>query len=144
MIIGIEIAMAVIGILALVRGKMTISKHKVVLGVPARLLGLLALTPLPVAFVLVIGFIAMKGPADPEKFAQDNKLTITAIEAITVIGLGVVVFGIGAVIGVDPAEAERLERRRRRRRYEEEDDFEEDDYEEEDRSQRRPRREWER
>src|SRR5690348_12597804 len=114
MILGIEIAMIVVGILALVRGKMTVTGNKVVIGLPARLLGLLALTPLPVVFVAVIGYIALNAPADPEQFAQDKKWTITAIEAVIVIGIAVLVFGIGAAIGVDRREAERLERRRRR------------------------------
>ena len=139
MILGIEIAMLVIGILAIVRGKMTVTGSKVVLGVPARLLGLLALTPLPVAFVAVFGYIAINQPVDPEQFAQDKKWTIIAIEAVVVISIAVLVFGIGAAIGVSPAEAQRLERRGRRR-YEDD----EDDYELDDRQRRRERHEWER
>lgn len=137
MILGIEIAMLVIGLLALVRGKMTVTGSKVVVGVPARLLGALALTPLPAAFVAIIGFVALNAPADPEQFTQDKKLTIMAIEAVIVIGIAVLVFGIGAAIGISPAEAERRERRRRR--YEDEEEYEDDD-----REPRRERREWER
>jgi hypothetical protein len=137
MILGIEIAMIVVGLLALVRGKMTVTGSKVVIGTPARLLGALALTPLPAAFVAVIGYIALNAPADPEQFAQDKKWTITAIEAGIVIGIAVLVFGIGAAIGVSPAEADRLERRRRR--YEDDEEYETDE-----REPNRERREWER
>jgi hypothetical protein len=137
MILGIEIAMLVIGLLALVRGKMTVTGSRVVVGVPARLLGALALTPLPAAFVAVIGYVALNAPADPEQFAQDKKLTIMAIEAAIVIGIAVLVFGIGAAIGISPAEVERRERRRRR--YEDDEEYEDDD-----REPRRERRDWER
>ena len=50
MILGIEIALVIIGLLALVRGRMTVTASRVVEGIPARLLGLLALTPIPIAF----------------------------------------------------------------------------------------------
>jgi hypothetical protein len=116
MILGMEIAMLVIGFLALVRGKMTISATKVVEGMPARLLGLLAMAPLPLAFLAAIAFVVVQNPADPERFAEENRWTLTGIEAAIVIGTAIVVFGIGAAIGVDPAKA----KAKSRGRYEDE------------------------
>jgi hypothetical protein len=136
MILGIEIAMIIIGLLALVRGRMTLTRNKVVVGVPARLLGALALTPLPVALVAVVGYIAMNAPADPERFAADNQVTIIIIETAIVIGIAVLVFGIGAAVAVDPVEAER----RQRRDYDAGDDYEDGGRDRDDRD----RREWER
>src|SRR5215831_8335583 len=109
MILGIEIAMLIVGILALVRGKLTISKTKVVEGTPARLLGILALTPLPAAFLAIMAYIASQGPADPEKFAEEKKWTLVGIEAAVVIGIAVLVFVIGAAIATDPKKASRRE-----------------------------------
>jgi len=140
MILGVEIAMLVVGLLALVRGRMTISKTKVVTGTAARLLGLLALTPLPVAFAAVALYVAVSGVGDPERFLEDNKLTLMLIEAGVVIGIAILVFGIGAAIGTDPArdrpEDEEDDRPRRRARRDE--DFE-DGTDEDERPRRRTR-----
>ena len=47
MILGLEIGLIIYGIIALVKGRMKFGENKVVEGLPARLLGVLALTPLP-------------------------------------------------------------------------------------------------
>lgn len=129
MILGIEIAMIIVGLLALVRGRMTISKNKVVTGAAARLLGLVALTPLPVAFAGVALYVAASAPGDPERFVEDNKFAIMGIEAGVVIVIAILVFGIGAAIGRPPEDKrdDDDDRPRRRTRREEEDDEEEDD-----------------
>ena len=114
MILGMEIAMLVIGFLALVRGKLTITSTKVVEGAPARLLGMLAMTPLPLAFGVGIAFVVTQGGNNPEQFAEDNRWTLTAIEAGIVIGVAVLVFGVGSLLAVDP----------RKPRYDARDDFE--------------------
>jgi hypothetical protein len=46
----LQIAMAIFGIIVLCTGKLKLSANKVVVGTPARLLGLMLLAPLPVAF----------------------------------------------------------------------------------------------
>jgi hypothetical protein len=107
MILGVGIAMIIVGLLALVRGKMTISKSKVVVGAPARLLGLLALTPYPIAIVAVLLYVASKGG----QVGEDDQWTMTAIEGGIVIGMAILVFGIGAAVGITPEEAKRRERR---------------------------------
>ena len=61
MILGMEIGLAIFGLIALVKGKMTVSKNKVVVGAAARLLGLLALTPLPAALLFVVLYAAAQG-----------------------------------------------------------------------------------
>lgn len=148
MILGMEIGLAIFGILALVRGKMTISKTKVVVGAPARLLGLFALTPLPLAFMAGVIYAVREGGGNPQGFvANDNaRLTLALIEGGIVVGVAIVVFAIGAMIAVPPQEAERrerteydededAERRVRRRREDDEDERDERD------TKRRP---WER
>ena len=134
MILILEIVLVVVGLIALIRGKLTVSKTKVVTGAPARLLGLMALTPLPVALAAVALYMAVAGgAADPERFVDDNKLTIALIEAGIVIGIAVLVFGIGAAIG-HPPEEKRMKRR-------DEDEYDNDDNEDDDRPRRRRRRE---
>jgi hypothetical protein len=148
MILGVEIAMLVVGLLAIFRGRMTISKNKVVTGIAARLLGLVALTPLPVAFATIALYVAVSGPGDPERFVEDNKLTIMLIEAGVVIGIAIVVFGMGAAIGHPPEpkpedddeDEDDSPRRRRSRMRDDEDDDQPDDDDDEDRSRRRRRR----
>jgi hypothetical protein len=106
MILAIEIALIVIGLMALIRGKWTISKTKVVEGVPARLLGLVALTPIPVAIVASLLYVAVAAPnLNPDqlqKFADDSKWTLVGIEAGIVILTAILVFGIGAAVARDP------------------------------------------
>jgi hypothetical protein len=50
MILGAEIGLMVMGIIALVKGKLTLTKNRVVHGTPARLLAILTFLPMPLAF----------------------------------------------------------------------------------------------
>jgi len=50
MILGLEIGMLIVGIMALVKGTVTLSKTRVVEGVPARIAGVIMLLPLPLSF----------------------------------------------------------------------------------------------
>ena len=115
MILGMEIGLAIVGLIALFGGKFTISKTKVVQGMPARLLGLLALTPFPLALVVVLGYVAANAPANPEQFVKDNQWTLIGIEAGIVITIAVLLFVIGAAVATNPEET-------RKRRDEEEGD----------------------
>jgi hypothetical protein len=99
MILGIEIALLVVGVLALVRGKLPLDKSHAVYGLPARFLGLVALTPLPASFVVVAAYTVLNVPSgDPvavDQFVTDNRWTLIAIEAGIAIGVAVIVFGLG-------------------------------------------------
>lgn len=70
MILGAEIGLIVMGIIALVKGKLTLSKTRVVYGTPARMLAIIAFLPIPLSIVggLAIGvFYASQGkPVTPE------------------------------------------------------------------------------
>jgi hypothetical protein len=137
MILGIAVVMLVIGILAIVRGRLRVASNRVVVGVPARLLGVLALMPLPAAVVAVFIYLAINAPDDPQQFTRDNERTLDVIKKVVVVAVPALVFGIGAVIGVSPAEAEMLIRRGRHRR-------EADVYDESGRERSPERQEWER
>jgi hypothetical protein len=145
MILGMEIGLAIFGILALVKGKMTLSKNKVVVGAPARLLGLLALMPLPVAFGVGLLYALSEGPVNAGRVADDNKLALAAVEGGIVVLFAVLVFGIGAAVGITPQEAERRERRAPGR-YDEDDRYDDDERpgkrDEDDDDRPRKRREW--
>jgi hypothetical protein len=150
MILGLEIGLIIVGILALVRGRIQLSKGKTVQGAPARLLGLLALTPLPVAFFVIMVYTLantdINRPDLVEKWAEDNKWTLTAIEAGVVIGIGVLFIILAAVMGKPVAEIEHEVKRKRVADYD--DEFEDDqprrsrdEYDDEDDDRpRRPRR----
>ncbi len=143
MICGMEIGLAIFGILALVRGKMTLSKNKIVIGAPARLLGLVALAPLPLAFGAGVLFAITQGAeANAERFAEDNRWTLTLIEAGIVIGTAIVVFLIGAMVAVSPAEAERRERGVRDDDYGDRDDRGDDRDDRRDEQDERDRKPW--
>lgn len=70
MIFGLEIAMAIAGLIALFSGRLPLTNRRFVRGVPARLLGVTALLPFPLAFAggFVVGFNrGLQGlPVDPK------------------------------------------------------------------------------
>lgn len=138
MILGIEIALLVMGIMAVANGKMKFTKNKVVEGLPARLLGVLAILTLPTVFMIgfIVGFMqAFQNPnGDPQEFIRKHAATIAIIEACIVGGVTIFIVGVGLIIGGPPTD----ERPRRRRRRDEEDDYDDDEYD--DRPSRRPRR----
>jgi hypothetical protein len=128
MLLLIEIALLVMGIIALVRGEITLSKRKVVTGAPARLIGLLAMAPLPIAFA--IGFVhgvmhgAQAGPNnDPIKFAKDNMLFYAMIEAGILLVVGLLLVTIALACAKDPRDVKRA---RREEQYEDDDEWEDD------------------
>jgi hypothetical protein len=78
MILGMEIAMFVIGIMALVRGKLKLGKNKEVTGTPARLLGLIGFVPIPLAIVLnivaIVVLVAGGHRVDPATYGRTTPL----------------------------------------------------------------------
>jgi hypothetical protein len=124
MILGLYIGLAVAGILALIRGRMQISKSKIVIGVPARLLGLLGLTPLPLA--IVVGMIYVAANVDVtdaqavQRFTQEHQGRFTLIEGVCAGLVAVTLFVLAAVLAVSPEEARRRGKRRPAVEYDDE------------------------
>ncbi len=138
MILGIEIALLIMGILALVRGRLQITGSKIVTGIPARVLGLLALTPLPIVIAVAMGYTIMnsmdKTPEQIEQWANDNKTTFVIMEAVIVLGIAALLFTISLIIAkppedqdVKPSKMYDRQGRRKRNDDEEADDENEDD-----------------
>ena len=90
MILGIEIALLFFGISALIRGKFSAGKNKVVTGSKARVLGVICLLPLPLAFTagLAWAILAARGV-----LPQPDVLAAAGVEFCIVISvaIGVVV-----------------------------------------------------
>ena len=86
MLLGIEIGMIGVGLYALVAGKLTLTRNRVVYGAGARLLGLICLMPFILAFCVgfVMGFHAAVGGRTVDEATL--KSTLTAF------GLGAIVF----------------------------------------------------
>lgn len=55
-ILGAEIAMLLIGLIVLIQGRISLAKNCVVLGVPARLIGMVLMLPFPLATAFINGF----------------------------------------------------------------------------------------
>jgi dienelactone hydrolase len=128
LILGIEIALFILGIIALATGKLTLTKTRVVYGWPARLLGIIGLLPLPLSFgvgVAIGVLLAMRG--EP---VENHRGLFIAIEVGIVFGCVALLYGIGLFfVGPPATDDDDTERRsrRRRRRYVEEDEEEADD-----------------
>jgi predicted Zn finger-like uncharacterized protein len=136
MILGLEIGMLIAGIVALVTGKLHLSKTNIIRGPAARLAGAMWVVPLPLAllvvFIILASMASSRGHPPTEQELKNMQGTFTIIELAILVGfliLGIVL----ALVGPRAPEP-----RRRRRRDE---DWEEDDWEEEDRpvARRRPR-----
>ena len=92
MILGAEIALALYGLYALFTGSYNIGRNRKVIGSKARVLGFIALTPLPIAFIsgFFLGLIlALMGNTNP------NPWIYTGLEALIVIGVIIVLSILG-------------------------------------------------
>jgi hypothetical protein len=117
-ILGAEIGLLVFAIFTLVRGKLVLTKNRIVTGVPARLLALIGFLPLPLS--LVLGFaigVFLVGRGQP---VEQTHLKIIG----AVVELGVLVFCIAALYGIGLMIAKPPEPARRRPRRLDEDDVE--------------------
>jgi hypothetical protein len=115
MILVLEIGLAIYGIVALIKGRFSVSKTKAVSGLPARLLGLVCLTPLPLAVVAIMVYTAastdVTNPQQVEQWVQNNKMSITLVEAGVVIGVTILIFVVAALLAKPIEEVERAARR---------------------------------
>jgi hypothetical protein len=102
MILGIEIALLILGIYALATGKLTLSKNKVVQGTPARLLGIIGLVPLPLAFLAGVAYGATQAAQGKDVTSDSVRWTLTGIEAGIVVVCLIALFAIGFAIAKPP------------------------------------------
>jgi hypothetical protein len=126
------LAMLVFGIIALVRGRFTLTRTKVVSGVPARIIGVILLMPLPLMLAsgLLLGVIY--GIQGKQPRAED----LQGIGAVLELGIIFLCFLAAVIVGVATARPPT-----RRRVPDELDDdydrrFQEDDYPQPDRRDR--------
>jgi hypothetical protein len=116
-ILGAEIGLMVFAIISLVRGKLVLTKNRVVTGVPARLLALIGFLPLPVSLVIGLALGAVL-------VARGQPIDQSRVRIIGgVVELGIIVLCVAAIYGIGfmiakPPEPER----RRPRRLDEEDE----------------------
>ncbi len=102
MILGIEIALLVMGFAALVTGKLTLSKGRVVYGAAARWLGAVALLPVPLAFCGGL-LVAMAMAANGQPLTEESlRWPLTGVEAAAVVLCLVVIYGVGSAVAVSP------------------------------------------
>jgi hypothetical protein len=125
LLFGLGIGLIIAGIVALVTGRMKFSKNRAVQGVPARLLGVALLTPLPLGFlaamIYTMAHIDPNKPDQAQQWAQQHDGAITAVMAGTMIGLAVLIIVIAAFL------AKPIKPAKRRKRRDRDDDFEDDD-----------------
>jgi hypothetical protein len=103
MILGAEIAMLVLSLYALATGKLKLSKHRVVRGTPARLLGVVGLMQLPLAFCggVAVGVVMSSCGQDPTD--PSVKWILTIIEAGTLVFCLLVIYAVGGLVAQPPA-----------------------------------------
>jgi hypothetical protein len=137
--------MLIFGIIALVTGKFTLTRNKVVRGVPARIIGVILVLAFPLAILVLMAIGAVfVAQGQPIIMGSKAQLTMTLVEAGIIVGCFLIALVIAAMTAGPP---ERTIRRRRRRDPEDEDEDERprrrrrdpEEEEEEERPRRRPR-----
>jgi hypothetical protein len=102
LVFGLGVGMIIAGIMAIVRGRLQLSQTKAVQGVPARLLGVALLAPLPLGFLAAIVYTFMSvnpnRPDQVEQWTKDNEMTLNLIVAGVEIGLGLIIIVIAALL----------------------------------------------
>src|SRR5437899_2470508 len=106
MIIGAEVALFLIGLYALITGRLSTGKH-VVQGWPARVIGIIGLSPVPLSFVAGMAVAALLVAKGTDVTRQSFYWTGTLIEGSTVI-LCAMTMGILARVYRTPVEASSL------------------------------------
>lgn len=129
MICGLQIGLFVMGIVMLITGRMKLSANKVVEGWPARLLGLLALVPLPLCLLIGLVFGIRAGLQGQVDVSSQEKIILGVTEAGITLGDLALLFIIGFAVAVPPLSQRKVT------------DYDEDEEEEEedDRPRRRSR-----
>src|SRR5206468_3034897 len=96
MIYWMEIVLFLVGIAALVTGRLPLAPYRVVRGAPARMLGLLALMPVPVAVCVCAATVVLMTPR-PGQDVKDPAVrgTVIALETGIVVGCAALVYGLG-------------------------------------------------
>ena len=94
MILGAEIALVILGIYALVKGKLTLTKTRVVYGTHARLLAIIAFLPMPLSLVVGVIFGIILAASGRDATATSVRLTMVGIE------VGVLVLCVAALYGL--------------------------------------------
>jgi hypothetical protein len=125
MLLLLELGLTIFGIVALIRGKMTLTKKRVVEGTPARLLGILALIPLPLTIIFVLLFGVNKFLQGGTEIDQKEGVLLMGMELFLFLGGFVLVYSIGFAVATDPSK--RKKRKRRADDWEDEDQEDDDD-----------------
>ena len=95
MILGAEIGMLIFGLMALIRGKLTLSKKSIVYGPMARVLGIVAMLPLPLSFAIGL-LIGIALAAQGKRFEVEQwRGTFAIIEIGLIVACLVAVYAIG-------------------------------------------------
>src|SRR5438105_4235394 len=102
MLLGAEIAAFVVGIIALVKGKVSLSRKRVISGAGARWIGAVLVLPIPLAFVaaFVAGVIVAISAAGRQQRLQPNDLwtlgvTIELIVFALCVGAAILIGALG-------------------------------------------------
>jgi hypothetical protein len=81
-----EIVMLIFGIIALVRGKFSLTRKRIVEGVPARIIGVFLILPLPLSLIAGLafgaGFLAVGKPVEGKELETIGRIVEFAIVAV--------------------------------------------------------------
>jgi hypothetical protein len=105
MSLGAEIGLIIFGIYALITGKLTLTKNRIVRGAAARLIAVIALLPLPLSLGIwsIVGFIAAGRGEFLDPTNPWLQLKFGLIEAGIVVGCLIAVYAIGLPVAARQA-----------------------------------------
>jgi hypothetical protein len=103
MILGMEIALLVMGLHALVTGRMVLGRNRVVYGAAARVLGLIALLPIPLAFCAGVGMGVVMVSRGEDITDESLRWVFVGVEAAIVVFCLILLYSIGLAVAGPPA-----------------------------------------
>src|SRR5262245_60232876 len=102
LVIGLGIGMIVGGIVAMVRGRLQLTNNRAVRVVWVYLLGVALISALPLGMLVMFGYMLMNvdpnKPDEVDRWGKEHEVTLMLIVAGVEIGVGVIVFIIGACL----------------------------------------------
>ncbi|MBI3860560.1 MAG: hypothetical protein HY290_01545 [Planctomycetia bacterium] len=113
MIIGVEIAMFIMGLIAIFKGHLSLSRTIVVEGIAARLLGLVLLAPVPLVFTVALIWTVVINLNNNGVVQEAPRGQMIALEVGTLVVCGAFVYVFGRMCATTKGEPKRPKPARR-------------------------------
>jgi len=101
----LEIGMLVMGVVTLIKGRVALSRARIVTGAPAYIIGALLILPIPllIGLGMILSVLLISQGIGPEEVAREAARRFGFLDLVIVVGVAVICFILGLCYGVDEA-----------------------------------------